>query len=113
MLTEMSGDAEMSCVFQVDASAASLNSNDAFLLKMADGRGYLWMGKGASEEEKNGAEYMSKELNCSSKHIMEGNEPGTLAGTFSVCCNIGALWSAAHHLSCDLVCVLQLTSGQR
>uniref|UniRef100_A0A8C4P0G4 Scinderin n=1 Tax=Dicentrarchus labrax TaxID=13489 RepID=A0A8C4P0G4_DICLA len=55
--------------------AASLNSNDAFLLKMADGRGYLWMGRGASKEEEKGAEYISKELNCSSKHIMEGNEP--------------------------------------
>lgn len=64
------------CMFQVDASAASLNSNDAFLLKMADGQGYLWMGKGASEEEEKGAEYMSKELNCGSKRIMEGNEPG-------------------------------------
>lgn len=63
-------------LFQVVANAASLNSNDAFLLKMADGRGYLWMGKGASEEEKKGAEYMSKELKCSTKLIMEGSEPG-------------------------------------
>lgn len=66
----------MSWVFQVVATGASLNSNDAFVLKKADGQGYLWMGKGASEEEKKGAEYMSKELNCSSKHIMEGSEPG-------------------------------------
>lgn len=66
----------MSPVFQVDASASSLNSNDAFLLKTADGRSYLWMGKGASEEEQKGAEYMSRELNCSSKHTMEGKEPG-------------------------------------
>lgn len=66
----------MSRLFQVDASAASLNSNDAFLLKMAEGWSYLWMGKGATEEEEKGAEYMSQELNCSSKHIMEGNEPG-------------------------------------
>ncbi len=63
-------------MFQVDVSAASLNSNDAFLLKMADGQGFQWMGKGASEEEEKGAEYMSKELNCSSKWIKEGNEPG-------------------------------------
>ena len=66
----------MSSVSQVDASAAGLNSNDAFLLKTPDGRGYLWMGKGASEEEEKGAEYMSKELNCGSKRINEGNEPG-------------------------------------
>ncbi|KAI3358580.1 hypothetical protein L3Q82_014713 [Scortum barcoo] len=62
-------------IAEVDVSAASLNSNDAFMLKMADRRGYLWVGKGASEEEEKGAEYMSKELNCSSKRIMEGNEP--------------------------------------
>ncbi|KAK9526357.1 hypothetical protein VZT92_015062 [Zoarces viviparus] len=62
-------------IAEVDARASSLNSNDAFLLKMADGRGYLWMGKGASEEEEKGADYMSKELNCSSKHVMEENEP--------------------------------------
>nr|XP_046273612.1 adseverin [Scatophagus argus] len=61
-------------IAEVDASSACLNSNDAFLLKMADGRGYLWIGKGASEEEQKGAEYMSKELNCNSKLIMEGNE---------------------------------------
>ncbi|XP_074484132.1 scinderin isoform X1 [Sebastes fasciatus] len=62
-------------IAEVDASASSLNSNDAFLLKTADGRSYLWMGKGASEEEQKGAEYMSRELNCSSKHTMEGKEP--------------------------------------
>ncbi len=63
-------------MFQVDARAACLNSNDAFLLKTADGQDYLWMGKGASKEEKKGAEFMSKELNCSCKSITEGNEPG-------------------------------------
>uniref|UniRef100_UPI003AB00659 scinderin isoform X3 n=1 Tax=Centroberyx gerrardi TaxID=166262 RepID=UPI003AB00659 len=62
-------------IAEVEAKAASLNSNDAFLLKMANGQGYLWMGKGASGEEEKGAEYMSQELNCSSKRIMEGKEP--------------------------------------
>ncbi|GLD63273.1 adseverin [Lates japonicus] len=62
-------------IAEVDACAASLNSNDAFLLKMADGRGYMWKGKGASVEEEKGAEYMKKELNCSSIYITEGNEP--------------------------------------
>uniref|UniRef100_A0A672ZCZ6 Scinderin n=1 Tax=Sphaeramia orbicularis TaxID=375764 RepID=A0A672ZCZ6_9TELE len=62
-------------IAEVDANAACLNSNDAFLLKMADGQGYLWMGKGASKEEEKGAEYMRNVLNCSSKRIMEGNEP--------------------------------------
>lgn len=64
---------------QVAAAAASLNSNDAFLLKMGDGRGYLWVGKGASEEERKGAEYMSKELKCSSGSVIaEGREPGLI-----------------------------------
>uniref|UniRef100_A0A672ZDS9 Scinderin n=1 Tax=Sphaeramia orbicularis TaxID=375764 RepID=A0A672ZDS9_9TELE len=54
-------------IAEVDANAACLNSNDAFLLKMADGQGYLWMGKGASKEEEKGAEYMRNVLNCSSK----------------------------------------------
>ncbi|XP_034016789.1 adseverin [Thalassophryne amazonica] len=63
-------------ISEVDAKAASLNSNDAFLLKTADGQGYIWMGKGASDEEKEGAEYLSNILKCSSRHITEGNEPG-------------------------------------
>lgn len=75
----------MSLMFQVVVSAASLNSNDAFLLKMADGQGYVWMGKGASEEEKKGAEYMSKELNCNSKLIMEGCETGLLLHVSNTC----------------------------
>ncbi|TNM92619.1 hypothetical protein fugu_018021 [Takifugu bimaculatus] len=63
-------------IYEVAAAAASLNSNDAFLLKMRDGRGYLWVGKGASEEERKGAEYMSEELKCSSSSVIaEGREP--------------------------------------
>ncbi|XP_062266337.1 adseverin [Platichthys flesus] len=62
-------------IAEVDARATSLNSNDAFLLKMADGRGYLWRGKGSSEEEVKGAKYIEKELKCSSNSIMEGSEP--------------------------------------
>ncbi|XP_047460468.1 adseverin [Mugil cephalus] len=62
-------------IAEVDARATNLNSNDAFLLKMPDGKGFLWSGKGASQEEINGAEFMSKELKCSSKRITEGKEP--------------------------------------
>lgn len=62
-------------IAEVLASAASLNSNDAFLLKTGDDSAYLWMGKGASEEEKKGAEYMSAVLHCVSKVIVEGCEP--------------------------------------
>ncbi|XP_041823352.1 adseverin [Melanotaenia boesemani] len=62
-------------IAEVDANAASLNSNDAFLLKMADEQGFLWVGKGASEEEEKGAEYISKVLNCAANRIVEGQEP--------------------------------------
>lgn len=61
---------------QVLVSAASLNANDAFLLKSGDDSAYLWMGKGASEEERKGAEYMSAVLQCTSRVIEEGREPG-------------------------------------
>lgn len=62
-------------IAEVDVSASRLNSNDAFLLKTADGRAYLWTGRGASEEEEKGADFMSNELKCDSKRITEGNEP--------------------------------------
>ena len=63
-------------VFQVEAQTSSLNSNDAYLLKLPQGQGYVWVGKGASEEEERGAKFMSEELNCKTKRIMEGQEPG-------------------------------------
>lgn len=63
-------------MLQVLANAASLNSNDAFLLKTGDNSAYLWMGKGASEEEKKGAEYMSAVFHCVGIVIVEGYEPG-------------------------------------
>ncbi|KAM4630317.1 scinderin [Polymixia lowei] len=62
-------------IAEVDAIAASLNSNDAFFLRMPKGHGYLWMGNGASDEEEKGAEYISKELKCNSKRITERQEP--------------------------------------
>uniref|UniRef100_A0A8C1EQ38 Scinderin n=1 Tax=Cyprinus carpio carpio TaxID=630221 RepID=A0A8C1EQ38_CYPCA len=57
-------------------SWSNLNSNDAYLLKLPKGDGYLWKGKGASEEEERGAKYMSEKLKCKIKLITEGNEPG-------------------------------------
>uniref|UniRef100_A0A8C1PTV2 Scinderin n=1 Tax=Cyprinus carpio TaxID=7962 RepID=A0A8C1PTV2_CYPCA len=63
-------------ICEVDAKASSLNSNDAYLLKLPEGDGYLWKGKGASEEEERGAKYMSEKLKCKTKPITEGNEPG-------------------------------------
>ncbi|XP_016093868.1 adseverin-like [Sinocyclocheilus grahami] len=62
-------------IYEVDAKATSLNSNDAYLLKLPKGDGYLWKGKGASEEEERGAKYMSEKLKCKIKPITEENEP--------------------------------------
>uniref|UniRef100_A0A671PEW6 Scinderin n=1 Tax=Sinocyclocheilus anshuiensis TaxID=1608454 RepID=A0A671PEW6_9TELE len=62
-------------ICEVHAKASSLNSNDAYLLKLPEGDGYLWKGKGASEEEERGAKYMSEKLKCKTKPITEGNEP--------------------------------------
>uniref|UniRef100_W5U9A7 Macrophage-capping protein n=1 Tax=Ictalurus punctatus TaxID=7998 RepID=W5U9A7_ICTPU len=62
-------------ISEVDANAASLNSNDAYLLKVPQGNGYLWVGKGASEEEERGARYMSELLQCQTQRITEGKEP--------------------------------------
>lgn len=53
-----------------------MNSNDAYLLKVPQGNGYLWVGKGASEEEERGAEYMRELLQCHTQRITEGKEPG-------------------------------------
>uniref|UniRef100_A0A3B4B3G0 Scinderin n=1 Tax=Periophthalmus magnuspinnatus TaxID=409849 RepID=A0A3B4B3G0_9GOBI len=36
---------------------------------------YLWMGRGASQEEERGAQYMSQELKCAPTCIKEGAEP--------------------------------------
>ncbi|KAF5908597.1 adseverin-like [Clarias magur] len=63
-------------ISEVDAVAASLNSNDAYLLKVPHGNGYLWVGKGASQEEEHGAEYMSQLLQCRPERITEGKETG-------------------------------------
>ncbi|XP_030644346.1 adseverin-like [Chanos chanos] len=62
-------------IAEVDTKASCLNSNDAYLLKLPHGGGYLWVGKGANEEEEKGAKYMSEVLNCEAKHIVEGQEP--------------------------------------
>uniref|UniRef100_A0A672NJ01 Scinderin n=1 Tax=Sinocyclocheilus grahami TaxID=75366 RepID=A0A672NJ01_SINGR len=62
-------------IYEGNAKATSLNSNDAYLLKLPKGDGYLWKGKGASEEEERGAKYMSEKLKCKIKPITEENEP--------------------------------------
>ncbi|NP_001038583.1 scinderin [Danio rerio] len=62
-------------ISEVDAKASSLNSNDVYLLKLPQGDGYIWKGKGASEEEEKAAKYMSEKLNCKTKMVVEGKEP--------------------------------------
>ncbi|XP_036411221.1 adseverin [Megalops cyprinoides] len=62
-------------IAEVEAEAPNLNCNDAYLLKLPEGKGYLWVGKGASEEEVQGAEYISQVLHCSANKIAEGEEP--------------------------------------
>ncbi|XP_059365789.1 scinderin-like [Carassius carassius] len=62
-------------IYEANAKATSLNSNDAYLLKLPKGDGYLWKGKGASDEEERGAKYMSEKLKYKIKPITEGNEP--------------------------------------
>uniref|UniRef100_A0A4W5PIF3 Scinderin n=1 Tax=Hucho hucho TaxID=62062 RepID=A0A4W5PIF3_9TELE len=65
-------------IAEVDAEAGSLNSNDAYLLKMPSGQSYLWVGKGASEDEERGAQYLSQVLKCQTQRIVEGQEPADL-----------------------------------
>ncbi|KAJ8290637.1 hypothetical protein GJAV_G00015600 [Gymnothorax javanicus] len=62
-------------IAEVEAEAQSLNSNDAYLLKTPKGTGYIWVGKGASEEEEQGAWYISEHLHCQASRISEGQEP--------------------------------------
>uniref|UniRef100_A0A674EBK5 Scinderin n=1 Tax=Salmo trutta TaxID=8032 RepID=A0A674EBK5_SALTR len=62
-------------IAEVDAEAGSLNSNDAYLLKLPSGGSYLWVGKGASEDEERGAQYLSQVLKCQTQRIVEGQEP--------------------------------------
>uniref|UniRef100_A0A8C8IM59 Scinderin n=1 Tax=Oncorhynchus tshawytscha TaxID=74940 RepID=A0A8C8IM59_ONCTS len=65
-------------IAEVDAEAGSLNSNDAYLLKLPSGGSYLWVGKGASEDEERGAQYLSQVLKCQTQRIVEGQEPADL-----------------------------------
>lgn len=59
---------------EVDASATELNSNDAFVLKTPSSS-YLWVGQGASDAEKSGAQKLLGKLGISGSQIAEGREP--------------------------------------
>ncbi|XP_004676783.1 PREDICTED: adseverin [Condylura cristata] len=67
--------ASITRIVEVDVDAISLNSNDAFVLKSQQNNGYIWMGKGASQEEEKGAEYVANVLKCKTTKIREGEEP--------------------------------------
>lgn len=54
----------------------SLNSNDAFVLKLPNNTGYTWVGKGVNKEEEQGAQYIASVLKCQTAKINEGQEPG-------------------------------------
>lgn len=60
---------------QLDATASQLNSNDAFVL-LTPGGCFLWMGVGASDGEKQGAQQLCDILGVSAAELLEGGESG-------------------------------------
>nr|XP_045720977.1 scinderin [Mirounga angustirostris] len=67
--------ASITRIMEVDVGAHSLNSNDVFVLKLRQNSGFIWIGKGASQEEEKGAEYVASVLKCKTTKIQEGQEP--------------------------------------
>uniref|UniRef100_A0A6I8PD89 Gelsolin n=1 Tax=Ornithorhynchus anatinus TaxID=9258 RepID=A0A6I8PD89_ORNAN len=59
---------------ELTPAAGELNSNDAFVLKTPSAA-YLWVGQGASEAEKTGAQELLKVLGVKSVSVEEGREP--------------------------------------
>lgn len=64
---------------QVTPKASALNSNDAFVLKTPS-TAYLWVGAGANEAEKTGAQELLKVLQTKFVQVAEGSEPGRRGG---------------------------------
>lgn len=60
---------------QLDATASQLNSNDVFVL-VTPGGSFLWMGAGASDGEKQGAQQLCDILGVSASETLEGGECG-------------------------------------
>ncbi|XP_042193391.1 gelsolin isoform X1 [Callorhinchus milii] len=58
---------------EIDAVASNLNSNDAFVLKTPDCC-FLWVGQGANDTEKQGAQQLLEILGLSGSEIAEGGE---------------------------------------
>ncbi|XP_044295863.1 gelsolin isoform X1 [Varanus komodoensis] len=59
---------------EVDPEAKELNSNDVFVLKTPS-TAYLWVGQGASDSEKSGAQELLKVLGARATQVAEGREP--------------------------------------
>ncbi|XP_063209095.1 gelsolin isoform X1 [Chroicocephalus ridibundus] len=59
---------------ELDPTASQLNSNDAFVLKTPSAA-YLWVGQGASDAEKSGAQELLKILGARPVQVSEGREP--------------------------------------
>ncbi|MEJ1286453.1 hypothetical protein NN561_017461 [Cricetulus griseus] len=77
--------ASITRIVEVDVDANSLNSNDVFVLKLPRNNGFTWIGKGASQEEEKGAEYVTDVLKCKTSRIQEGQEPGVSPLSYAVC----------------------------
>lgn len=60
---------------QVDTLSSQLNSNDAFIL-VTPGGSFLWVGVGASDAEKRGAQQLCDILGVSASEVPEGGETG-------------------------------------
>ncbi|MGH0153909.1 UNVERIFIED_CONTAM: hypothetical protein FKN15_061888 [Acipenser sinensis] len=58
---------------EVDACASSLNSNDAFVL-VTPSASFVWVGQGACDMEKGGAEKLLQILGASASELLEGGE---------------------------------------
>lgn len=62
-------------VFQAEASASNLNTNDVFVLKSPNAL-FVWRGVGASDEEMEAAKHVVGFLGGSATHLSEGKESG-------------------------------------
>merc|ERR1719201_3179015 len=61
---------------EVEAVCASLNSNDAFVLVKDDGAtGYIWVGKGATDQEEGLAKQVASTLKLDAPVVKEESEP--------------------------------------
>lgn len=68
---------------QLDATASQLNSNDAFVLA-TPGDSFLWVGAGASDGEKHGAQQLCDILGVSASEMSEGGESSKEEGRRAV-----------------------------